>query len=187
MSHIARPVLCETRRALRLEPNTLLSQDVFDQAGEDVVIGIVDFGCDFKHRNFRRRDATTRLLSLWKQGTANRPNRFYSYQELNRVINMTYRSVKQRLRYDTPYQSHGTHVMDIAAGSGASPGIASKADIVFVDTTGHIAQICEAVRYIFDQADNRPCVVNLSLQSFRGPHDGSGLMEQFLDTIVQMA
>src|SRR3546814_13702832 len=35
--------------------------------GSGVVIGIVDYGCDFAHRNFRKPGGGTRLLALWDQ------------------------------------------------------------------------------------------------------------------------
>ena len=38
-----------------------------------VVVGIVDFGFDFVHRNFRNPDGSTRAISIWRQaGPANR-------------------------------------------------------------------------------------------------------------------
>jgi Subtilase family len=45
-------------------------------------------------------------------------------------------------------------------------------------------QLLEAVRFIFDFVGDRPCVVNLSLGTNGGPHDGSSLVEQGLDAIV---
>ena len=38
---------------------------------------------------------------------------------------------------------------------------------------GDSVQLLEAVRYIFDEAGDKPCVVNLSLGTNGGPHDGT--------------
>ena len=39
--------------------------------GSGVIVGFVDFGCDFLHENFRRADGTTRIVAFWDQtGTA---------------------------------------------------------------------------------------------------------------------
>jgi subtilisin family serine protease len=85
---------------------------------------------------------------------------------------------------------HGTHVAGIAAASGAKngkySGIAPKADIVFVRVTRGNSDgienddLVRAVQFMFDRADSEklPMVVNLSLGSDFGPHDGSFLWEQ---------
>jgi MYXO-CTERM domain-containing protein len=84
---------------------------------------------------------------------------------------------------------HGTHVAGIAAATGASgkyTGIAPAADVVFVRVTRGSSEgienddLVRAVEFMFDRAteEKRPMVVNLSLGSDFGPHDGSFLWEQ---------
>jgi subtilisin family serine protease len=84
---------------------------------------------------------------------------------------------------------HGTHVTGIAASSGNGsrfPGIAPKADIVFVRVTRSSSDgienddLVRAVQFMFDRAnaEKRPMVVNLSLGSDFGPHDGTFLWEE---------
>jgi|GEM_PF-316928 len=85
---------------------------------------------------------------------------------------------------------HGTHVAGIAASTGAQggqyAGIAPAADVVFVRVTRGASDgienddLVRAVEFMFDRgtADQRPIVVNLSLGSDFGPHDGSFLWEQ---------
>lgn len=84
---------------------------------------------------------------------------------------------------------HGTHVAGIAASTGNGSkyvGIAPKADIVFVRVTRGASEgienddLVRAVEFMFDRAtaEGRPMVVNLSLGSDFGPHDGSFLWEQ---------
>ncbi|MBK8037378.1 MAG: S8 family serine peptidase [Verrucomicrobiaceae bacterium] len=94
--------------------------------------------------------------------------------------------------------------MDIAAGNGRGTkmaGNAPNADILFVEiaandiensveaTTrqsfGDSVQMLEAVKFIFDQAGDRPCVVNVSLGTNGGPHDGTTLVDQGLDALVR--
>jgi subtilisin family serine protease len=85
---------------------------------------------------------------------------------------------------------HGTHVAGIAAATGANggeyAGVAPRADIVFVRVTRSSSDgienddLVRAVEFMFDRADagKKPMVVNLSLGSDFGPHDGSFLWEQ---------
>ncbi|QCG86282.1 S8 family peptidase [Azospirillum sp. TSH100] len=185
--------------------------------GEGVIVGIVDFGCDYRHRNLRETDGRTRLLALWDQ--SGQPNSPAPYGAM-----YTAPQIDAALATDDPYQAlgyapakddptkpaeswgtHGTHVMDIAAGNGLGskqPGVAPKASLIFVDaklptpvnspdqlnhTLGSTVQLLEAVNFIFTAAGNRPCVVNLSLGTNGGPHDGSSLVEQGLDAMVNAA
>ncbi len=93
--------------------------------------------------------------------------------------------------------------MDIACGNGSGsrvPGVAPSADIIFVQISasdiawegrevvgsnfGGSVQLLEAIQFIFEQAGNRPCVVNISLGTNGGPHDGTNLVEQGIDAVV---
>ncbi|HVH42071.1 MAG TPA: S8 family serine peptidase, partial [Labilithrix sp.] len=85
---------------------------------------------------------------------------------------------------------HGTHVAGIAASTGAQDGryagIAPAADVVFVRVTRSDSvgiendDLVRAVNFMFDRAteEKRAMVVNLSLGSDFGPHDGTFLWEQ---------
>lgn len=94
--------------------------------------------------------------------------------------------------------------MDIAAGNGQGtgvPGVAPEADIIFVDLDGSdipwegqdvvgtnfgdSVQLLEAMNFIFQGAGNKPCVINASLGTNGGPHDGSSLVEQGIDRLVK--
>ena len=90
---------------------------------------------------------------------------------------------------------HGTHVTGIAASRGAGgryPGVAPAADIVFVRVTRGRSDgienddLVRAVQFMFDRADaeKRPMVVNLSLGSDFGPHDGTFLWESVIASHV---
>ncbi|RRJ61815.1 peptidase S8 [Paenibacillus oralis] len=180
--------------------------------GEGVVVGIVDFGCDFVHKNFRNPDLSTRLLAIWDQaaeavdGQSVTYGRVFKKDEINRALNSS--QPYQTLGYPSTLfnprnPEHGTHVMDIATGNGSgtnTPGVAPKADIVFVElsasdiswggeeavdsTFGDSKQLLDAVKFIFDTAGEHPCVVNLSLGTNGGPHDGTSLVEQGIDGLV---
>src|SRR5262249_51238688 len=43
------------------------------------------------------------------------------------------------------------------------------------------------VRFIFDFAGNRPCVINVSLGTNAGPHDGSTLVEEGIDRMIRQS
>lgn len=175
--------------------------------GRDVIIGIVDRGCDFAHDNFRHSDGSTRILSIWHQDSSARegtsPAGFAYGREHDRT------AIDAALQTCTPYESlgyhpgigsHGTHVTDIAAGNGratGNPGVAPAADIIFVhvgsgggregNAVGTARNLMEAADYIFRKADElgKPAVINISLGTHSGPHDGSTTAERWFDQLLQ--
>ncbi|MEL7240894.1 MAG: S8 family peptidase [Cyanobacteria bacterium J06629_18] len=202
----------------KLENKENLTQNLTDkprgfapeQQSKDVVVGIIDLGCDFAHQNFRHLDGSTRILALWDQDGSSEPDSPFGYGRVYRSA-----EINQALKAENPYQAlgyypgqiaHGTHVMDIATGNGngtGSPGIAPEADIVFVHfsngavkavlsdggyavdkSLGDTTELVEAVDFIFEIAQNRPCVINISLALHCGPHDGTALVEQSIDALV---
>lgn len=175
--------------------------------GKGVLVGIIDFGCDFAHQNFIDKSGKTRLLKFWDQtATTNGNSVPYGRLHLPNDINKALKSTKPYEALGTPLftGSHGTHVMDIAAGNGkgsGAPGVAPAADLLFVQLStsnipwdgpdvvgknfGDSVNLVEAVRYIFDEAGNKPCVINISLGTNGGPHDGSTLVEKAIDAMLQ--
>jgi subtilisin family serine protease len=181
------------------------------QQGENVVVGIIDVGCDFAHKNFRHPDGSTRIIALWDQDGISEPDSPFGYGRVYRSA-----EINQALQAEDPYLAlgyspgelaHGTHVMDIAAGNGngtGNSGVAPASDIVFVHfsngaveavladggsavdkSLGDTTELVEAVDFIFEIAQNRPCAVNISLALHGGPHDGTALVEQSIDALVE--
>ena len=178
--------------------------------GTGVVVAVIDWGCDFVHANFRRADGGTRLLAIWDQrgGTQPLSPAGFGYGRL-----LDRAAIDDALHHDDPYAAldydpaeidpagagtHGTHVLDIAAGNGAapgsSPGVARNADLLFVhlrgddtlptDTLGDSVSLLEAVRFVFDYVGDRPVVLNLSMGRHGGPHDGTTLLERAMDEVL---
>jgi len=113
------------------------------------------------------------------------------------------RAVYRRLRYEPgavdELSSHGTHVMDIAAGNGSLArgwsGVAPEADIVFVQLPPvDVARpgpalakaIVDAIEYVFAQAAGQPAVVNLSFGGNRGPHHAGYVWSRILDDVLAL-
>jgi subtilisin family serine protease len=180
--------------------------------GAGVTVGFVDWGCDFDHPNFKRRDGSTRFRALWDQRgpVARRFPQPYGYGTVHDRS-----QINRALRTADPYATlgyhpgdadrdgsgtHGTHVMDIAAGNGLAggpSGVAPEADLVFVHLAdrgtsglanlGDSVRILEAVDFIARTAGPRPWVINISVGRHGGPHDGCTLVELALDSLLKAA
>jgi subtilisin family serine protease len=181
-----------------------------EETGQDVIVGVVDYGCDFTHGDFRD-ESGSRILYFWDQ-TANPGPQQDSPDGYNIGVEYTKPQLDQALSQSDPFaalgidppepKAHGTHVMGIAAGNGREDpsvgvqGLAHKADIIFVqpntsDTSdvggfGDSINLAEAIKYIFDKASalNRPAVINVSLGTNHGPHDGTTLAERTIDSML---
>lgn len=168
--------------------------------GRGTYVGIVDTGLDVFHDDFRNADGSTRVA--WFLDFASEPRadnaldqayggRVYERAEIDAIL-------KGGLAVGSPGDAdgHGTHVAGIAAGSGGPAkrfvGVAPAADLVIVRASDAFGAIDEAkavtgVRFVFDRAKDaaRPAVVNLSLGTQYGAHDGSSSFEQGLSELAR--
>jgi subtilisin family serine protease/GH25 family lysozyme M1 (1,4-beta-N-acetylmuramidase) len=209
----AAPLLRESAATANSEGTIFRASDIrrppdVAATGRGVVVGLVDWGFDFAHPDFRNPDGTTRLLALWDQtqpGTAASPVPFgYGAVHTSAAINAALAGADPyaALDYDPSRGDsdgggmHGTHVGGIVAGNGRSggpSGIAPDADLVFVELTSldqedsnlaDAAALLEAIDFIRQVAGSRPWVVNLSMGQCGDPHDGTTLVEQGLDAAL---
>lgn len=154
--------------------------------GKGIVVGIIDSGVEYGHMAFRNADGSElRIKAVWQQtslsGTP--PTKFGYGSELRTSDAILSAS------YDTSQTFHGSHTMGTAAGSDFSNvyfGVAPEADIVFVSFKNDDACIADAIQYIFDYADEvgKPCVINMSLGEHTGPHNGTSVLDRFIDSVT---
>jgi subtilisin family serine protease len=165
--------------------------------GRGAIIGVIDTGIDFMHPDFREDDTgRSRVAFLWDQtragaGPAPVGGANFSYGvECTRVQMATRDGCASR---DT--DGHGTHVAGLAAGDGSGAirgqsvfsytGVAPGADLIIVKTDLSFASIVDGIDYVFKRAAQlgRPAVVNLSLSTQLGPHDGNEASSLMIDAL----
>jgi subtilisin family serine protease len=156
-------------------------------AGAGVVVGIVDTGIDFNHPDFRKEDGTSRVTRLWDQvrsGAAHPSGYTYGSEWLQTALNAGNPALPDS-------NGHGTHVAGIAAGNGRSAavpadkykyaGVAPEAEILFVRTNFYEDGLVDAISWIESHTGGKPCVINMSLGSQFGPHDGTSTLDQAMN------
>lgn len=168
--------------------------------GRGVVVGIVDTGLDLAHDDFRDAQGRTRVLYAWDQGaTDGTPPGVVGAHVLDYGHECTAARIDAGECPMTDHVGHGTHVAGIAAGDGSATGnglpayryvgTAPEADLIIVragDNGFTSDQLLEGVAYILARAEQlgRPAVVNLSVSTQAGPHDGSTLLERGLNALA---
>ncbi len=154
--------------------------------GKGVVVGVVDNGFQYGHVSFYNstRD-TLRVKRVWDQNlnTGTEPTNYAYGSEFKTS------SAILSAAYDNKTETHATHVAGIAAGGDMQNsyyGVAPEADLVFVSySSTSNTGILDGIKYVYDYATDvsKPAVVNLSLGSHIGPHDGTSTFDQACDEL----
>jgi subtilisin family serine protease len=158
--------------------------------GQDVMIGVTDWGFDYTHPMFYDTLLTqTRIHAAWDQFKTSGPApagysfgaEFSGSAALLAAESDTTNFYKKSL--------HGTHVAGIAGGSGAGTiyrGIAYQSEFLFVTIKIDQAAILDAFNWMKEKADaaGKRLVVNMSWGLYyTGTLDGNSLTSQAIDVL----
>lgn len=163
-------------------------------SGQGVYMAILDSGIDYTDPMFRYADGTTKIAWLWDQGKRadaekgeKPPQGFFTGVEYSRkMINANLQKNSERLTTDVT--GHGTNVAKIAVqGAPESELIVVKLDTAR-GTYPSTVSLLRAFTYVAKkaQAENMPVAINLSYGNTYGAHDGSSLLERFIDNITEV-
>lgn len=163
-------------------------------SGQGVYMAILDSGIDYTDPMFRYADGTTKIAWLWDQGKRadaekgeKPPQGFFTGVEYSRkMLNANLQKNSERLTTDVT--GHGTNVAKIAVqGAPESELIIVKLDTAR-GTYPSTVSLLRAFTYVAKkaQAENMPVAINLSYGNTYGAHDGSSLLERFIDNITEV-
>ncbi len=155
------PMLAESKEKSCI---TIGGNNVGGLSGKGVIVGIIDSGIKYNHREFGNR-----IIYIWDIPL----NRVYNQEEINQGIDFS------------DINGHGTAVAGIAAGSS---GIAYGADIIAVAIgRGSSDDIMKGIKFIEDKSRelNKPFVINISYGTNFGSHNGQSLFEQYIDEVCE--
>lgn len=184
--------------------------------GRGVLLAVLDSGITWDLEVFRKADGSTRIRYLWDQTVSEEtasmrygkmPDGFslgteYTAEEINAALQM-HALDRYRLIPSRDLSGHGTAVAGIAAGKSADgfyTGAAPEAELIVVKlglpgNSGGVeegfprtTEILRGVTYALRKARqlNMPLVINLSFGNSYGSHDGSSLLERFLDNASEI-
>lgn len=194
--------LMDTARIRNNIDSVLLGEAPLSQTykGRGVVVGIIDGGIYWPHADFRKPiDNSTRIRFIWDQ-VANGSNAPLPYAYGNQWNWIDLDNGNCTHLDPASDNGHGTCVAGIAAGNGHSTdgtahegeftGVAPEADIIAVriDETddAFLSHVTDAVDYIFKKADalGKPCVINTSIGTYYGSHDGKDLATSLIESML---
>ncbi len=156
--------------------------------GKDVLIGITDWGFDYKHPNFNNNGADNRrLLRAWDQFRLKGPAPA-GYDYGTEIVG---RHDLLQAGGDTAglygYATHGTHVAGICAGRGIDgkyTGLAPYANLLFASFYLDLSSWIDAVGWMKNVAkeEGKRLVINNSWGMYTlGPIDGTSLASQAIN------
>lgn len=168
-------------------PNAVSTYNV---SGKGILIGFIDSGIDYMHPAFMNNEGSTRIEYIYDLSAG---KKIYDKQMINEAI-----------KAPDPYAivnsidstGHGSHVVGIACGGGKInlkyKGAAPEASIAMVKSARGVrtlsSQIMRGFKFLIDKSKelNMPLVINMSLSTNNGAHNGSSLLEQYIKTIANL-
>lgn len=179
----------------------------FSLRGEGILTAVIDSGIDYANEDFRNADKTTRIRALWDQTIPGAPpagyalGSEYTREQINEALAQESVALREQLVPSRDISGHGTAVAGIAAGNGAlSPGrqyagVAPLSELLIVKlgiprgegfprTTELMMGVDYAVRKALEY--QMPVAINISFGNTYGSHDGTTLLERFLDDISNL-
>ena len=174
--------------------------------GRGVITAVIDSGIDYFHEAFRDAAGKTRILELWDQDR----DIVYGEAQINEALETGSRAAAYEVVPSRDVSGHGTAVAGIAAGSGMTlgsgegglgrnesrnRGIAYESRLLIVklgtslrDSFPRTTELMRALDYVVRRSVDfeMPVAVNLSFGNTYGSHDGTSLVETYLDTIAAM-
>lgn len=160
----------------------------YNVEGEGVLVGFVDTGIDYTHQAFRNEDGSTRIEYIYDLSEG---GKVYDKNIINEALNS---EDPFSIVSSTDTVGHGTHVAGIAcAGGKIDPeyyGVAPKSSIAMVKIGrtqfALSTQVMRGIQFLIDKSKeiNMPLVINISLSTNDGAHNGSSLFEQYISTVA---
>ena len=164
--------------------------------GKGVLVAVIDSGISYYNRDFRNADGTTRIRCLWDQALG----REFNAEQINEALQTGSRQAAEQIVPSIDTSGPGTAVAGIAAGNGgeggpAYAGVARESELIIVrlgspraDSFPRTTELMRALTYVVRKAVElaMPVAINLSFGNTYGAHNGTSLLERFMDNASEI-
>lgn len=164
--------------------------------GKGCLVAVIDSGIDYANMDFRNQNGESRILYLWDQVLGAE----YTKRQIDEALAAPTKEQQQELVPSVDISGHGTAVAGIAAGNGNGSngrfaGVATESELIVVKLGmpreggfPRTTELMRAITYVIKKAVEleRPVAVNLSFGNTYGSHDGTSLLERFLDNVSEI-
>ncbi len=175
--------------------------------GQGVLVAVIDSGIEYENADFRNEDGTTRIRALWDQSLGPAEGRIpprgyeigaeYTAEQINQALEQTTLQGRREIVPSEDRSGHGTAVAGVAAGNGSNSnglyaGVAPKSELLVVKLGNprqegfpRTTELMQGIDYVVRKAleFRMPVAVNISFGNTYGSHDGTSLLERFIDDI----
>lgn len=179
----------------------------FSLFGSGVLVAIIDSGIDYTNPDFRNDDGTTRIRNLWDQTIMGNPPEGYligtefTREQIDEAIKQPTVPMRMQIVPSVDVSGHGTSVAGIAAGNGRGSrgriyrGVATQSELMVVKLGNprkegfpRTTELMQAIDYVVRKAlfYKQPVAINISFGNTYGSHDGTSLLERFIEDIANI-
>lgn len=179
----------------------------FSLFGSGVLVAIIDSGIDYTNPDFRNDDGTTRIRNLWDQTIMGNPPEGYligtefTREQIDEAIKQPTVPMRMQIVPSVDVSGHGTSVAGIAAGNGRGSrgriyrGVATQSELIVVKLGNprkegfpRTTELMQAIDYVVRKAlfYKQPVAINISFGNTYGSHDGTSLLERFIEDIANI-
>lgn len=157
--------------------------------GKGILCGIVDVSIEYNNPAFKNETGdSSRIISAWAQNfKVGTPPVGYKYG-----VEFVGGPATSNIKFDSIIGNHGTITTAAMSASGYGSkglykGAAPDSKIIAITSNNSENSLLDAMTYFFSQAKklNKKGVFNLSWGSHLGPHDGTSLFDQSIDSLVK--
>ena len=179
---------------------TPVQRPPYGLSGAGVFVAIIDSGIDYANPVFRNADGTTRIRNLWDQTLTEQPPKGYligteyTSEQIDEALKQPTEQERRQIVPSQDISGHGTAVAGVAAGNSAQyQGVAYESELLVVklgipklDGFPRTTELMQAIDYVVRKAleYQRPVAINISFGNTYGSHDGTSLLEQFIQDIA---
>lgn len=184
-------------------------------SGEGVLVAILDSGINYFLRDFQNRNGSRILYLWDQTAVPDTEQGFRTPEGFREGVEFTKEDIDRAITGEGPLlptwdiTGHGTAVAGIAAGSPLSPlyqGVAPGSELLIVKLGGNrerseageagvpsiqnfplTTDLMRGITYVLRKAEElrRPVVINMSIGDTYGAHDGTSLLERFIDAACE--